>query len=293
MSIARNRSNQLRKMSERNPTHQKPSFDEFGFEENGVMYWWASWYGDIMGYKNPRTFQSPVDKAIQACRTLDLNPSDNFIETRRREVRRSFRDYKLTRFACYLVAMNADARKPVVARAQVYFAEQIERINLMLEGSKDIERLLIREEIKEGHHHLTAAAAKAGVRDFRFFMTEGYIGLYNKPIREVKMEKGVDPGDNLYEYMSRAEMSANLFRITMTEERLRRSRTSSAFEAAAIHKRIGEYIRRMVKDHTGHFPEELPTERNLNQVSSELKKAGKLLNERKGAEEKHKKQPGP
>ncbi len=268
-------------MSEGKPADRKPSFDEFGFEEDGVMYWWASWYGHILGYKNLRTFQGPIDKAGQACRTLDLNPSDNFIETRRSLGGRPVRDYKLTRFACYLVAMNADARKPVVARAQFYFAEQIERINLMMDGSEDIERLLIREDIKEGHHHLTDAAAQAGVKDFRYFMNEGYVGLYNKPIREIKVEKGIDGDDNLYEYMGRAEMAANLFRITMTEERLRRRHTHSAYEAAAIHKRVGSDIRRVVKDHTGQYPEDLPLEADLRKVTSDLKKLGKLLNERK------------
>lgn len=270
-------------MSEQLEKH-KPSFDEFGFDEDGAMYWWASWYGEILGYKSRRTFQGPVDKAMQACRTLDISVAENFIELRRREKGRSFRDYKLTRFACYLIAMNADARKPVVARAQVYFAEQAERIQVMLEGAKDIERLLIREEVKEGHHHLTAAAAQAGVKDFRFFMNEGYMGLYNKPIREIKVNKGIGPDDNLYDYMGRAEMAANLFRITMTEERLRRRHTHSAYEAAAIHKRIGEDIRRMFKDHTGQFPEALPIERDLAKVSRALKRAGQLLNKKKEEE---------
>lgn len=258
----------------------KPSLDEFGFEEEGIMYWWASWYGDILGYASLNTFLSPILKAIQACATLHIDTSENFIETYRTEDGKTSRDYKLTRFACYLIAMNADARKPVVARAQIYFAEQIEKINLMLDGSKDIERILIREEIKEGNLALNAAAAKTGVKDFRMFMTEGYIGLYNKAIREVKKEKGVDENENLYDYMGRTELAANLFRITMTEEKLKNSPVDSAFKAAAIHRKIGYGIRDMVKENTGKFPEELPAERKLNEVASDLRKAQKILNEK-------------
>lgn len=265
-------------MEKQERDHPRPSFDEFGFEESGIVYWWASWYAQILGYRSLKTFMAPILKAMQACTTLNIDTVENFVEVRRVEMGRSFRDYKLSRFACYLVAMNADARKEVVARAQIYFADQVEKINLILDGSQDLERLQIREEIREGHHALTAAAGKAGVKDFRFFMTEGYLGLYNKPIREIKLLKGVDEDDNLYEYMGRAELAANLFRITMTEERLRQSGVHSPFEAAAIHKRIGEDIRQLVKDHTGKYPEDLPVERNLLLVSSDLRKAGKLLN---------------
>ena len=106
---------------------EKPAFDEFGFEEGGRIFWWASWYAGLLGYKSMRTFLPSILKAIQACTTLDINISENFLDTRRREKGRSFRDFKLSRFACYLIAMNADARKEMVARAQVYFAEQVEK----------------------------------------------------------------------------------------------------------------------------------------------------------------------
>lgn len=260
---------------------EKPSLDEFGFEEDGIIYWWASWYGNILGYKSLKTFLAPVQRAMQACATLDIDISENFIDTRRNIDGKTERDIKLTRFACYLIAMNADARKPIVARAQVYFAEQVENINLMLDGSKDIERLMVREEIKEGNLALNSAAAKAGVKDFRAFTTEGYLGLYNKPIRSVKKEKGIDEDEVLFDYMGRTELAANLFRISMTEERLKMQDVKNPFDAAAIHKKVGRDIRDMVKDNTGKFPEELPVERKLNEVASELRRAKKILNEKK------------
>ena len=259
----------------------KPSLDEFGFEENGIMYWWASWYGDVLGYKSFKTFLAPIKRAIQACATLDIDISDNFIDTRNTSGGKNKRDIKLTRFACYLIAMNADARKPVVARAQVYFARQVENINLMLEGSKDIDRLIVRKEVKEGNLSLNAAAARAGVKNFRAFMTEGYLGLYNKPIRAVKKQKGVDENEILFDYMGRTELAANLFRISMTEEKMKLKNVSNPFVAAAVHKNVGAEIRKMVKENTGKFPEDLPAERKLTEVAEALRKAKKILNEKK------------
>ncbi len=260
---------------------EKPSLDEFGFEENGIMYWWASWYGKILGYKSFKSFLAPVQRAMQACATLDIDISVNFIDTRHSDNGKKERDIKLTRFACYLIAMNADARKPIVARAQVYFAEQAENINLMLDGTKDLDRLIVREEIKEGNLALNSAAAKSGVKDFRAFMTEGYLGLYNKPIRSVKKQKGVGENETLFDHMGRTELAANLFRISMTEERLKMQNIQNPFDAAAIHKKVGSDIRDMVKENTGKFPEELPVEKKLSEVASELRKAKNLLNEKR------------
>lgn len=258
----------------------KPSLDEFGFSEDGIMYWWASWYGKVLGYKSLRTFKSPIQKAMQACATLNIETSENFIEAKRIENGKKIKDIKLTRFACYLIAMNADARKPIVARAQVYFADQVEKINLMLDGTKDLERLLIREEIKDGNLALNSAAGRAGVQDFRLFMNKGYLGLYNRNIRTVKKDKGVNEKENLYDYMSRTELAANLFRITMTEERLKRSNIYAESTAGAIHYKVGKDVRKMVKENTGKFPEELPAERRLSDVASDLRKAKNLLNKK-------------
>ena len=257
----------------------KPAMEDFGFEENGTMYWWASWYGDVLGYRSMATFRSPMRKAMQACQTLQINTSENFVEVPRTTSGKK-NDVKLTRFACYLIAMNADGRKPLVARAQVYFAEQIEKINLVLEGTKDIERLLIRHEIKEGNLTLNSEAARSGVNDFRLFMNEGYLGLYNGPIREIKRRRGLRERDSLFDFMGRTELAANLFRITMTEECLKRTGNRSEDLAAAVHRKVGADVRKMVYENTGRYPEKLPIERKLSEVSRTLKKAKQLLNKK-------------
>jgi DNA-damage-inducible protein D len=95
----------------------------------------------------------------------------------------------------------------------------------------------------------------------------------------LKKIKGIEKSHDLHDYMGRAELAANLFRITMTEEKLK-SNPSINTEKLAIetHKKVGSDVRKMVKENTGVFPEELRTERRLNEVSKELKKAKKLLN---------------
>jgi DNA-damage-inducible protein D len=257
---------------------RKPAFEEFGFVDSGTMYWWASWYGNILGYHSLNTFMAAVGKAMQACATLDLNVQENFIEAQRNDNNQRFRDFKLTRFACYLLAMTADGFKPRVTRARVYFDNLAKQHMLKLSGSEDIQRLLLRDEIKEGHNLLKSVAWAAGVRDFSFFMNEGYLGMYQMNAREVRKHKGVAEGDSLFDYLSRPELAANLYRIKTTSETLSQGSVQSAFEAAAIHKHVGEDIRKMVKYRTMQYPEEIAVEKKLSEVARELQKAKRIFN---------------
>jgi len=258
------------------------SFEDFG-HENGTKYWWASEFSKMLEYANLTSFMSPINKAIKACMTANIDYFEDF----RREVRivdgNQFEDIKLSRFACYMIAMNADIKKEAVAKSQAYFADQVEKINIILEGSTEIDRLTIREDIKDSNISLNSAAKNAGVVNFGLFHDAGYKGLYNRGIGEVKKIKGIKDSADHFDYMGRAELSANLFRITMTEERLKNQPLKNEKLAIGIHKQVGKEVREMVIRNTGKAPEYLKTERKLNDVKKDLKKV-KALNKKKGKE---------
>jgi DNA-damage-inducible protein D len=185
-------------------------------------------------------------------------------------------DIKLSRFACYMVAMNADIKKPVVARAQAYFAEQVEKINIILEGRNEIERLNIRHEIRDMSAPLNSAAKSCGVVNFGLFHDAGYRGLYNRGIGDVKKMKGIREAADHFDFMGRTELAANLFRMTMTEERLKMQPGSGEKEAMHVHNQVGREVRNMVIKNTGTTPENLPAERRLGDVKKALKQARAL-----------------
>lgn len=253
-----------------------PTFEDFS-NQNGITFWWASDFMKMLGYSSLASFTKPINRAMQACLSINIDCHDNFIKADRIVDGVSISDFKLTRFACYMISMNGDIKKPEVARAQIYFAKQAEQVNLLLSGAEDVDRLLIREEIKDSNKSLTSAAKKSGVVNFAYFMDAGYMGMYNTGIKKLTQRKGVPTGQ-LYEYMGKTELSANLFRIALTEEKLKQQNVFNETHANQIHKKVGADIRKMVKENTGLNPEDLPTERRLGDVSKELKKANKQLN---------------
>lgn len=253
------------------------TFEDYG-HENGIRYWWASEFAAMLGYTTLDSFRKPINKAIQAFMAAGIDHFSDFRSEIRITEGKSVQDFKLSRFACYMVSMNADPKKVQVAKAQLYFADQVEKINLILEGNNDMDRLLTREEIRVSNKSLISIAKDSGVENFALFQDAGYRGLYNSGITEVKKKKGINLKHDHFDYMGRTELAANLFRITLTEERLKNSPVYDERAAQNVHKSVGKQVRKMVIDNTGNAPENLPPERRLIEVKKELKKAGKALN---------------
>lgn len=256
-------------------TESVATFEDFG-NDNGLRYWWASWYCSVLGYASMKSFEKVIERAIKACMTAGISWDEDFRkETLLDEDGKHRVDWKLSRMACYLVAMNADSKKPAVGRAQVYFAEQVEKINLILEGKNDIERLETREELKESFKALSAAAKAHGVTNYAFFNDAGFRAMYNQSQGQLAKKRGVSKMQ-IYDHMSRVEMAANLFRVTLTEEKLQSlKKPIGQAGAQRVHGSIGAQVRKMVKDNTDQNPEDLPQERRLPEVKKELKKAHK------------------
>jgi len=239
--------------------------------QSGTPYWHASDFYKMLGYSSLSSFKKVIDRVDKAFIGLNIDRDDHI----KRVETSNGKDYELTRFACYLLAMNGDTKKKEVAYTQKYFAEQTRKFQLYVQGREDVERFSIREEVKDGNKALSQAARNSGVSDYAKFTNAGYLGLYNSFNWELAKKRGI-PKEKLFDYMGRTELAANLFRATLTEARLNKENKEYGVigqeKSEQIHKVIAQNVRNQIKENTGKYPEELPVEKRLPELKKILRK---------------------
>ncbi|MDP8221261.1 MAG: hypothetical protein P9X26_07935 [Candidatus Stygibacter frigidus] len=240
--------------------------------ENGYKYWWGSDLMKTLTYPDIKSFSKVINRATKAMMNMNIDPYENI----QQETNLGEMDYKLSRFACYLIAMNADPKKEAVAQAQLYFAEMTRKYELYIQGNEEIERFVFREELKDGNRALASAAKQGEVNNYPRFQNAGYRGLYNMFNYQLANRRGIKK-EKLYDYMGRTELAANLFRVVMTEEKIKNMKIVGQDNLERAHFQVGKEIREQVKKNVGKNPEDLPKARRLPEIKKELKTGYKKM----------------
>ena len=218
--------------------------DEFGNE-----YWLARELQNILEYTQWRRFENVINKAKFACENSNIKVDDHFANVGKMvdigsNTKRITKDYRLTRYACYLIAQNGDSRKEVIALAQTYFAIQTRKQELSEkeynEFTEDEKRIYRRNQARKGNYNLNKTAVKAHVKDLARFHNAGYKGLYNGETADAK---------------------------------LKRDKVDNEYTANSVHYEVGREVRESIKRLGGTMPENLPTpNRSLKKLEKESKK---------------------
>ena len=141
--------------------------DSYANVEDGVEYWLARDLMEPMGYTRWENFAEVVKRATVSCETNKTPVDSHFRDTTKMVTAgvaaRAVKDYKLTRYACYLIAQNGDSNKPEIALAQAYFAVQTRRQELIEQRFAEIQRLQARHSLSDSEKQLSGIAFKRGV----------------------------------------------------------------------------------------------------------------------------------
>ena len=259
-------------------------------DAQGNEFWLARQLASVLDYSQYRHFQPVIERAKEACSNSG-QPVGDHIEDVLTMVeigsgaKRQVEDFRLSRYACYLIVQNGDPAKAVIANGQTYFAMQTRRQELADDAkfsqlSEDEKRLAIRNELAAHNKYLAAAAKDAGVEsplDYAIFQDHGYKGLYGGlGNREIHDRKGLKDSQKILDHMGSIELAANLFRATQTEEKLRRDQIQGKTKANITHYNVGRKVRQTIAELGGTMPENLPKpDSSIQQLASAQKKLDK------------------
>ena len=256
--------------------------------EEGFEYWSARDLAKLLEYAQWRNFENAISKAKESCKNNGYDVEDHFADVSNMVelgsgAIREVDDYRLSRFACYLIVQNADPSKKNVAMGQAYFAIKTRQKELieeeeqkLIQSEENQRRLFLREEMKKHNKHLADAANNAGVKDpkdYAIFQNYGYKGLYGGLSRQdIHDRKRLKKSQDILDHMGSTELAANLFRATQTEEKLRRENVKGKYNANKTHYEVGKKVRETIEELGGTMPEDLPTVDSIKKIEREERK---------------------
>ena len=227
-------------------------------DDYGNEYWYARELQKVLEYKDWRNFQKVIDKAVLSANNSVSNEEDWVVEVNKpiktgKGKEEFIKDYKLSRYICYLIVQNADPSKEVAALGQTYFAIQTRKQEITEQEydslSDDEKRFYQRDLTRKGNYSLNQTAKNAGVKNFDKFHNAGYKGLYNgETADDIAKRKGLRYREDILDNMGSDELIANLFRISQTEQRLKRDKVDTEKKACDTHNKIGKIVRKAIKE---------------------------------------------
>ena len=249
-------------------------------DNDGNEYWYARELQKVLEYTEWRKFVGVIKKAINSCKSSNYVVLDHFVGADKminlgKGGQREVPDYKLSRYACYLIAQNGDSRKKVIALAQTYFAIQTRKQELLEKEynslTEDEKRIYQRNQARKGNYNLNKTAVNSGVKDLARFHNAGYKGLYNgETADDIFKRKKLRYREDILDNMGSEELADNIFRIAQTDAKLKRDNVDNEYTANSVHYEVGKKVRNTIKELGGTMPENLPTpDKSLKELEKE------------------------
>ena len=256
---------------------------------NEKEYWSARELMPLLEYSKWERFSNVIDNAKKSCKNSGYNVDDHFpgigkMVSIGSNTNRKIIDYKLSRYACYLIVQNGDPRKKMVALGKTYFAIQTRKQELSEKEycklTEDEKRLYRRNQVRKENYNLNKTAVNSGVKDLARFHNAGYKGLYDgNTADDIFKRKKLRYREDILDNMGSEELADNIFRIAQTDAKLKRDNVDNEYTANLVHFEVGKEVRNSIKRLGGTMPEDLPTpNKSLKELEKENKNNIKLQN---------------
>lgn len=189
-----------------NENHQNQLLEQIKHaNQEGAEFWSARELQLALGYSSWERFQNVIKKAKQSFEssptTSNQNINDHFHQvvkmvTIGSNAQKSTTDYQLSRYACYLIAQNGDARKEPIAFAQSYFAIQTRRQEIHDQTERQRARLEAREKYSESDKKLSSIVGRRDITSTQLaaIKSNGDKVLFGgNTTKQMKEKYGLDP----------------------------------------------------------------------------------------------------
>ncbi len=264
------------------------NFEDYMYkDENGVEFWYARELQELLEYTQWRNFEKVLLKAQDACRNSGHEVFEHFAEVSKTSKmpnggQKQVKDYKLTRYACYLIAQNGDPKKSVIAFAQTYFAVQTRKQEVIEKRLLEIERIEARHKLTESDKNLSKAIFEKGVDSAGFgrIKSKGDKALFGKSTQDLKKDFGIPDNKPLADVLPTISLRAKDFANAITAFNTNQNNLDNEEKITDEHVKNNTDVRKVLTDRN-IYPEKLPPEEDIKKVERRVKKETKLLTGKK------------
>ena len=266
--------------------HRK--FEELVHKEvqSGTEFWLARDLQNVFDYKRWANFTRVIERAMTACDLAGYDPSDHFLEVRKMvslrdgsEKEKQIEDYALTRYACYLIAQNADSSKDPVAFAQTYFAVQTRRQEMIESRLADQERLDARKKLSRSEKVLSGLIYEHVENEggFSRIRIKGDQALFGGvTTRQMKQRLHVPKGRALADFLPTITIKAKDFANEITNFSIKRDYLHTEAQITREHIKNNRDVRKLLQKRR-ILPEELPAAEDIKKIERRLSTEEKKL----------------